>query len=68
MDIQVNFYSLLLLFAVSLIVHLLISHLNVICEKVRLILLSIFLSVKLVSYLHRSYHGIDLIICNHTGS
>ena len=34
MELLVNFYPLLLIFAVSLIVHLLISRLTVICEAV----------------------------------
>lgn len=35
MHLQVNLYPLLLIFAVSLIVHLLISRLTIICETVR---------------------------------
>ena len=34
MELLVNFYPLLLIFAVSLIVHLLINRLTVICEAV----------------------------------
>ena len=38
-ELQVNYYSLLLLFAVSLTVHLVINRLTVICQTVRYLLL-----------------------------